>query len=572
VRPGCSPDGKTAAFFLGDTVVLYDLEKKAETRRWTETKMRELRFSPDGKQLTAWSLRGLRLWDVATGEQGFAWDRLVDSPVVFSKGGKRLAWTGYDERSIPYPWVVDLGEGPPRRLGLPINNLGSHLAFSPDGDTLAVNSDAGALELRDVATGKDAFPLDANTGRVFGLQLTPDGRYLATFDTFRVLVWEMATGKLLRRFPEGPPGANERSHVWDVRLTAEGQLKRGNDNSLYSHWAEIGPPALERIQKLQLKDGVGGGPAFAAFEGTIADVLESRGARLLAVRLSGQRPGVIDRMARIAIRVWDTRTGEPLDALRPPDGQVLGAFSPDDRLLVTTSQQGVIHVWDLATGQERLRLKGHLPGAVRSVLFTPDSRFLLSGGDDSQVFLWDLTGRSPDGTWRTVRHEPKQQQALWDKLAAADGAVAHKALWELAADPEGTVTFLQARLKPIAGPDEKAVAELIVQLGSDTFDVRHAAQTRLTKIGEPAVPPLRKALAKAPPLEHARRLEKLLQELTPPAPTGDILRSHRGLEVLERIGTPEARRLLGELAKGFAGLRFTEAARESLRRLENPQP
>src|SRR5262249_24362410 len=69
----CSPDGRVAAYCLGVTVVLYDLARKAVTRRCTDVKMRELAFSPDGKHLAAWHMRDLRLWAVADGRQEFAW-------------------------------------------------------------------------------------------------------------------------------------------------------------------------------------------------------------------------------------------------------------------------------------------------------------------------------------------------------------------------------------------------------------------------------------------------------------------------------------------------------------------
>src|SRR5262249_53584888 len=155
------------------------------------------------------------------------WDQLVASDVTFTTDGKRLGWIGYDWRSIPHPWVVDVGQAKPRRLGLAVNNRSTILAFSPDGQTLAVNSDANALELRNVATGQDALPFDANTGRIFRLELTPDGRYLAVSDNFRVLVWDRTTGKLVQRFPEDVPGGekdNAPPAVWDVGIDAGGQL------------------------------------------------------------------------------------------------------------------------------------------------------------------------------------------------------------------------------------------------------------------------------------------------------------------------------------------------------------
>jgi hypothetical protein len=49
---------------------------------------------------------------------------------------------------------------------------------------------------------------------------------------------------------------------------------------------------------------------------------------------------------------------------------------------------------------------------------------------------------------------------------------------------------------------------------------------------------------------------------------GDVLRSVRAAEVLERIGTPEARRLLGQLATGAAEARLTREAKAALKRLD----
>jgi hypothetical protein len=49
--------------------------------------------------------------------------------------------------------------------------------------------------------------------------------------------------------------------------------------------------------------------------------------------------------------------------------------------------------------------------------------------------------------------------------------------------------------------------------------------------------------------------------------TADVLQVLRAIEVLERIRSPEARRLLDRLSQGAAGHRVTEEARESLRRL-----
>ena len=64
------------------------------------------------------------------------------------------------------------------------------------------------------------------------------------------------------------------------------------------------------------------------------------------------------------------------------------AFSPDGKRLASASRDGTVKVWDAATGQETLTLKGHT-GRVRSVAFSPDGKRLASASDDRTVKVWD---------------------------------------------------------------------------------------------------------------------------------------------------------------------------------------
>ena len=64
------------------------------------------------------------------------------------------------------------------------------------------------------------------------------------------------------------------------------------------------------------------------------------------------------------------------------------AFSPDGRRIVSGSADKTVKVWDAATGQETLTLKGHTAG-VSSVAFSPDGRRIVSGSDDKTLKVWD---------------------------------------------------------------------------------------------------------------------------------------------------------------------------------------
>ena len=64
------------------------------------------------------------------------------------------------------------------------------------------------------------------------------------------------------------------------------------------------------------------------------------------------------------------------------------AFSPDGTLLVSGTQDGIIQLWDLATGQQRCSRQGHA-GRVYSLSFAPDGQTFASGGAGEGIELWD---------------------------------------------------------------------------------------------------------------------------------------------------------------------------------------
>jgi hypothetical protein len=92
--------------------------------------------------------------------------------------------------------------------------------------------------------------------------------------------------------------------------------------------------------------------------------------------------------------VWDVATGQETLTLKGHDGWVhSAAFSPDGKRLASASIDGTVKVWDAATSQEVLTLKGHTAGViggVTSVAFSPDGQRLASaGGLDGKVKVWD---------------------------------------------------------------------------------------------------------------------------------------------------------------------------------------
>jgi WD40 repeat protein len=112
------------------------------------------------------------------------------------------------------------------------------------------------------------------------------------------------------------------------------------------------------------------------------------------------------------------------------------AFSPDGRWIASGSNHFVVKLWDAATGEEALMLRGH-GGPVNLVAFGPDSRRLASTGLDRMVRIWELpSGRllkslpglpgyvaglafSVDGS-RLAAAGPNHTVRIWDATTGAE--------------------------------------------------------------------------------------------------------------------------------------------------------
>lgn len=94
------------------------------------------------------------------------------------------------------------------------------------------------------------------------------------------------------------------------------------------------------------------------------------------------------------MRLWDAATGQEALTLK---GHTAGvkclAFSPNGNRLASAGQDTTVKVWDTTTGLETLTLKGHAD-VVRWVAFSPDGGQIASMDSGGTVKVWD--GRPMD--------------------------------------------------------------------------------------------------------------------------------------------------------------------------------
>jgi hypothetical protein len=243
------------------------------------------------------------------------------------------------------------------------------------------------------------------------------------------------------------------------------------------------------------------------------------------------------------------------------DGEFYEVLLPDARTLAVFIGDTDIVFVETATGRQR----GQLRHAWGSCDFSPDGTLLATNcAHPPSILFWDLA-RPLSG--KAVLPAPKnaeQAERLWEVLGDPDPTESDRALWALVAVPEQTLPLLKERLRPLPAPDARRLPALIAQLDHDNFAEREAASQQLLR-GGPAALLILRAARKAASAEQARRLDDVIAQLEArreqPAAILARLRELRALEVLERIGSTEARRLVEAVAAGHAADVLTCEAR-----------
>jgi WD40 repeat protein len=531
---GVSPDGKRLVTAAGDGILrLWDLETGKEVRRLTggpRGQVLRAAFSPDGTKLATvgWD-RGVGLWDLTSGRDLSGGDDTRRGAVLalaLSPDGKRLATAGGD--GTFRLWDAGAGKQRAARTGVPEHV--EAIAFTADARTAVVPAPKGGLLWRDLESGEEVRRAKGPEEEVGAVALSADGKTAATAASDTVRVWDATAGKERTAFR-----VSEGHKALRLALSPDGRtLAVADDSHALSLWAL---PSGRRLFEV----GYGGeriGPIVFAPDGRRL-VYAVNGIVIWLEVLTGQQRHAFD--AGFA----------PFTAL---------AFSPDGRLLAAGDDQGNVHVWVLATGIRRAPLAGHT-GAVRALAFSGDGRTLASGSDDTTVLLWDV---APGGTVR--RRDPDELRALLGNIGHEDPEHYYAVLRGCLGTPDTAVELLRRRVPP--APDDldgKRVSRWIAELDDESFEVRQKATEELSRRLPSVEDALRRALDDQPSVEARRRIEELLSRAG--GVTEETLTEVRAVETLERIGTPEARRALEELAAGGSAARRTREAKESLERL-----
>jgi RNA polymerase sigma factor (sigma-70 family) len=618
-RLALSPDGRFLAavnvikqqwaatgsvtWWAGDRVHLWAVETGQELRQLVMPAKElspgvrvgcfSLEFAPDGKTLvTGGHADGtLRIWDPETGRQ---LRQITDfdgtlAALAFAPDGKRLAVAhgNTNIRLVEFPscknlvkthghgsWVASAAVSPDGRLVFTTGGDGTLRTWDPttgrelrrtaippedarvigplpDGKAYLASGRDKVVRVRDIAAGKELVALRGNDQYRFAM--SPDGRTFAGWGADKVVrLLDLTTGAPRQTLAAADPSG--------MAFTADGRtlVVWGTDRTV-TVWDVASGKRLRQFGGPARREPVPLGSTALPYAAAL-----SPDGELLAFGFQPTTPG------QAFLLVVETTTGKEVRRFEvAEDGVARLAFSADGRALAWPGwRSGTVYLGEIATGRERRHFPGHR-GEISSLAFSADGKILVSGSGDGTALVWDLTGRlaAPGTSARPLAGE--ELKTLWATLTAEDAAAGYKAIQALAANPVRAVPFLRERVRPVAAPDPESLGRWVADVESDRFEVRERAAAALERLGEPALPALRRALDGQPRPEGRRRLEQLLekQERQRWSPSPEGLQVRRAVEVLERAGTLEARRVLEALAAGAPEARLTQDARGALARL-----
>ena len=312
---------------------------------------------------------GAQLTDLDVSRDGrsvFAYDLLGNVTVVDPRTGAVRARHQAEKGPVPFSGMAAL-------------------ALSPTGDTLAVG--------RPAFRNPPVVLLDADTLKASRIQ--PDGQ--PTRPTRTVGVAFSADGTTLAasfRHMRGTPDNSQFTDasvvVWDLRKPRQPPRRIEMTAPPQYSAVALSPDGRRLFTSMPLA-------AYDVATGEQVFRSPAHVSYLVKVSPDGRRLAIADvgrdsHLAGTDILLADARTGAVQQRLSGHTEQVYDLeFSPDGRMLASTSDDGTAVVWDLATGKPSQRLQLDEPATLAA--FDPTGHLLYTGGVDRALRTWDLLGK-----------------------------------------------------------------------------------------------------------------------------------------------------------------------------------
>ena len=243
----------------------------------------------------------------------------------------------------------------------------NRIAWSPDGQTIALPSRSEAIQLWDVNTEEILHTFKGNFN--YCVAWSPDGQKLASGGVFRLSVWDTNSGKL--RWRHRTSIKSTKSLAWspDGQLLALAFASNSSDgigpsDGIIEIWNEKTQQILRTL---------------TGHTDDVNSIEWSPNGKFLA---SGSNDNTV--------RLWDIETGELIHTFVEHFDDVNSVtWSSNGKIIASGSSDNTIRLWDVETKLQNSILEGHVKPII-CISISYDARLLASKSLDGTVRLWRL--------------------------------------------------------------------------------------------------------------------------------------------------------------------------------------
>ena len=135
--------------------------------------------------------------------------------------------------------------------------------------------------------------------------------------------------------------------------------------------------------------------SLIAPDGPLIRTFEERNSQLNACAISPQGTFCVSGGDNGILRLWNVATGESVGTFQGHEGWISACvFDPTGEHILSAGQDGTLRLWDVKTRQQVRMFRGHRDW-VRCCAFNSTGEFAVSGSDDSTLCLWEVSTGQP---------------------------------------------------------------------------------------------------------------------------------------------------------------------------------
>lgn len=407
--------------------------------------------SPDGTRVAVAGHRGLHVIDVASGKLAFAKTEARLHVAAFADGARVIAAGGDD--GLVRLYAAKDGKS----LGtIDVESAVESLAVSPDGQTLAVATNAGSIVVMS-ARGEKRASLP-HPG-VVTVAFDPSGKRLASAGSDGTThIFDAGSRALLASYAAERrlytvaflADARRLALVGDEQLLVV-DLEREQRRPAQSHTGVVHDVRFAPDGKTIASAGFDGTVRiWDAASGKVAHVLEGHGDRVS--RVSYRHDGKMLASAGYdrTVRLWDPARGKALRVLGGHEDSVLGvSFSPDGDTLASGGGDKTVRLWKTESGALTKVFRGH-EQTVTDVAFSPGDDVVATSSLDETLRLWPTAG----GAATVLRgHDGGVTALAFDRVGArliSAGFDNTVRLWSRATETSQLIPKMGGRIQRVA--------------------------------------------------------------------------------------------------------------------------